>query len=152
MDASPSQRLCVKAKPRTRVPYQLFRTQSRLSQAAEGRMHRQTREPWPRCWTGSILNCFLHTMVTIRALASARGSVATRRVATGPRARRARGQRARPLEGPKGPRVAKTCESEGPKGPRTSKAECPSRCLPVLLYVFHNSAQNREIHGPFSRP
>ena len=33
---------------------------------------------------------------------------------------RARGQRARPLEGPKGPRVAKTCESEGPKGPRTS--------------------------------
>ena len=68
------------------------------------------------------------------------------------RARRARGQRARPLEGPKGPRVAKTCESEGPKGPRTSKAKCPSRSLPVLLYVFHNSAQNREIHGPFSRP
>ena len=56
----------------------------------------------------------------IRALASARGSVATRRVATRPRARRARGQRAQPLEGPKGPRVAKTCESEGPKGPRTS--------------------------------
>ena len=76
----------------------------------------------------------------IRALASARGSVPTRR---------ARGQRARPLEGPKGPRVAKTCESEGP---RTSKAKCPSRCLPVLLYVFHNSAQNREIHGPFSKP
>ena len=88
----------------------------------------------------------------IRALASARGSVATRRVATRPRARRARGQRARPLEGPKGPRVAKTCDSEGPKGPRTSKAKCPSRCLPVLLYVFHNSAQNRKIHGPFSRP
>ena len=88
----------------------------------------------------------------IRALASARGSVATRRVATGPRARRARGQRARSLEGPKGPRVAKTCESEGPKGPRTSKAKCPPRRLPVLLYVFHNSAQNREIHGSFSRP
>ena len=88
----------------------------------------------------------------IRALASARGSVATRRVATGPRARRARGQRARPLEGPKGPGVAKTCESEGPKGPRTSKAKCPSRRLPVLLYVFHNSAQNREIQGPFLRP
>ena len=92
---------------------------------------------------------FVSKWVTIRALASARGSVATRRVATGPRAR---GQRARPLEGPKGPRVAKTCESEGPKGPRTSKAKCPSRCLPVLLYVFHNSAQNREIQGPFSRP
>ena len=86
----------------------------------------------------------IQTSMKIRALASARGSVATRRVATGPRA-----QRARPLEGPKGPRVAKTCESEGP---RTSKAKCPSRCLPVLLYVFHNSAQNREIHGPFSRP
>ena len=62
------------------------------------------------------------------------------------------GQRARSLEGPKGPRVAKTCESEGPKGPRTSKAKCPPRRLPVLLYVFHNSAQNREIHGSFSRP
>ena len=72
----------------------------------------------------------LSICLSIRALASARGSVATRRVATGPRARRARGQRARPLEGPKGPRVAKTCETEGP---RTSKAKCPSRCLPVLL-------------------
>ena len=54
--------------------------------------------------------------------------------------------------GPEGPENAKTCEYEGPKGPRTSKAKCPSRCLPVLLYVFHNSAQNREIQGPFSRP
>ena len=35
---------------------------------------------------------FVSKWVTIRALASARGSVATRRVATGPRARRARGQ------------------------------------------------------------
>ena len=41
--------------------------------------------------------------------------------------------------------------ARGPEGPRTSKAKCPSRCLPVLLYVFHNSAQNREIQGPFSR-
>ena len=54
----------------------------------------------------------LRNTAHIRALASARGSVATRRVATGPRARRARRQRARPLEGPKGPRVAQTCESE----------------------------------------
>ena len=83
----------------------------------------------------------------IRALASARGSVATRRVATRPRARRARGQRARTLEGPEGPRVAKTCESEGPKGPRTSKAQCPFWRLPVLLYVFHDSAKNRDFHG-----
>ena len=37
----------------------------------------------------------------------------------------------------------------GVEGPRTSKAKCPSRRLPVLLYVFHNSAQNREIHGTF---
>ena len=29
-------------------------------------------------------------------------------------------KKARSLEGPKGPRVAETCESEGPKGPRTS--------------------------------
>ena len=74
----------------------------------------------------------------IRALASARGSVATRK---------ARGQRARPLEGPKGPTVASTCESEGPKGPRTSLAECPFWRLPVLLYVFHDSAKNRDFHG-----
>ena len=46
----------------------------------------------------------------IRALASARGSVA----------RRAQRQRRQSLEGPKGPRVAETRESEGPKGPRTS--------------------------------
>ena len=45
---------------------------------------------------------------TIRALASARGSVVTQN------------KKARSLEGPKGPRVAETCESEGPKGPRTS--------------------------------
>ena len=61
-----------------------------------------------------------------------------------PRARRARGQRARPLEGPKGPRVAKTCESEGP---RTSIAQCPFWRLPVLLYVFHDSAKNRDFRG-----
>ena len=77
----------------------------------------------------------------IRALASARGSVA----------RRAQGHRIWPLEGPKGPRVAETCESEGPKGPRTSKAKCPFWRLPVLLYVFHNSAQNREFHGLINR-
>ena len=76
-------------------------------------------------------NCRNHV---IRALASARGSAA----------RRAQGHRIWPLEGPKGPRVAETSESEGPKGPRTSKAKCPFWRLPVLLYVFHNSAQNRE--------
>ena len=37
-------------------------------------------------------NCVCLLYLLIRALASARGSVATRRVATGPRARRARGQ------------------------------------------------------------
>ena len=36
--------------------------------------------------------CKIPVQCSIRALASARGSVATRRVATGPRARRARGQ------------------------------------------------------------
>ena len=62
----------------------------------------------------------------IRALASARGSVA----------RRAQKHRRLPLEGPKGPRVAETRESEGPKGPRTSKAQSSFRRLPVLLYMF----------------
>ena len=51
------------------------------------------------------------------------------------------------LEGPKGPRVAQTRESEGPKGPRTSKAQSSFRRLPVLLYVFLNSAQNRDFRG-----
>ena len=62
-------------------------------------------------------------MFIIRALARACGSVA----------QRVRRQRRQPLEGPKGPRVAKTCESEGPKGPRTSKARFSLRRLPVLL-------------------
>ena len=83
--------------------------------------------------------CFFQDKPHIRALASARGSVA----------RRAQGHRIWPLEGP---RVAETCESEGPEGPRTSKAKCPFWRLPVLLYVFHNSAQNREFHGLISRP
>ena len=73
----------------------------------------------------------------IRALASARGRVA----------RRAQRPRRKPLEGPKGPRVAKTCESEGPKGLRTSKALCLFWRLPVLLYVFHDSAKNRDFRG-----
>ena len=87
-----------------------------------------------------------HQMVsqTIRALASARGSVA----------RRAQKHRRQPLEGPKGPRVAETRESEGPKGPRTSKAQSSFRRLPVLLllYVFHDSAKNRDIHGTIQVP
>ena len=78
----------------------------------------------------------------IRALASARGSVA----------RRAQKHRRRPLEGPKGPRVAETRESEGPKGPRTSKAQSSFWRLPVLLYVFVNSAQNRDFHGTIRIP
>ena len=69
----------------------------------------------------------------IRALASARGSVA----------RRAQRPSEWTLEGPKGPRVSKTCESEGP---RTSRAKCPSWRLPVLLYVFVNSTKNRDFH------
>ena len=73
----------------------------------------------------------------IRALASARGSVV----------RRAQRPRRKPLEGPKGPRVPKTRESEGPKGPRTSKAQCLFWRLPVLLYVFHDSAKNRDFRG-----
>ena len=90
---------------------------------------------------GLTLPLYLLYTYIIRALASARGSVA----------RRAQRHRICPLEGPKGPRVAETCESEGPKGPRTSKAWCPFRRLPVLLYVFHNSAQNREFHGLINR-
>ena len=78
----------------------------------------------------------------IRALASARGSVA----------RRAQKHRRLPIEGPKGPRVAETRESEGPKGPRTSKAQSSFWRLPVLLYVFHDSAKNRDFHGTIQVP
>ena len=59
----------------------------------------------------------------IRALASARGSVP----------QMAQSQIRQPLE--------------GPKGPRTSKAQSSFRRLPVLLYVFHDSAKNRYFHG-----
>ena len=60
--------------------------------------------------------------------------------------------RRQPLEGPKGPRVAETRESEGPKGLRTSKAQSSFRRLPVLLYVFHDSAKNRDFHGTIQVP
>ena len=88
---------------------------------------------------GMKRDCFF---TFIRALASARGSVA----------RRAQKHRRQPLEGPKGPRVAETRESEGPKGPRTSKAQSSFRRLPVLLYVFHDSAKNRNFHGTIQVP
>ena len=76
------------------------------------------------CQTGTKINIY------IRALASARGSVA----------RRAQRPRRKPLEGPKGPRVAKTRESEGPKGPRTSKAQCSQLWLSLPLGFHYFSA------------
>ena len=87
----------------------------------------------------------------IRALASARGSVA----------RRAQRPRKKPLEGPKGPRVAKTRESEGPKGPRTSKAQsalasatiCFSRFSQKSRFSRHNLSilMTANMHENFSR-
>ena len=77
--------------------------------------------------------------IAIRALASARGSVATRRVATGPRARRARGQRARPLEGPKGPRLAESGQNmqvRGPEGPEDEQSEVPVSALASAIICF----------------
>ena len=87
----------------------------------------------------------------IRALASARGSVA----------RRAQRHRRQPLEGPKGPRVPKTRESEGPKGPRTSKAQsalasatiCFSRFSQKSRFSWHNlsTLMTAKMHENFSR-
>ena len=87
----------------------------------------------------------------IRALASARGSVA----------RRAQRPRRKPLEGPKGPRVAKTRESEGPKGPRTSKAQsalasatiCFSRFSQKSRFSWHNlsTLMTANMHENYSR-
>ena len=87
----------------------------------------------------------------IRALASARGSVA----------RRAQRPRRKPLEGPKGPRVAKTRESEGPKGPRTSKAQsalasatiCFSRFSQKSRFSRHNLStfMTAKMHENFNR-
>ena len=87
----------------------------------------------------------------IRALASARGSVA----------RRAQRPSRKPLEGPKGPRVAKTRESEGPKGPRTSKAQsalasatiCFSRFSQKSRFSWHNLStfMTAKMHENFNR-
>ena len=87
----------------------------------------------------------------IRALASARGSVA----------RRAQRPSRKPLEGPKGPRVAKTRESEGPKGPRTSKAQsalasatiCFSRFSQKSRFSWHNLSTftTAKMHENFNR-
>ena len=89
--------------------------------------------------------------MVIRALASARGSVA----------RRAQRPSRKPLEGPKGPRVAKTRESEGPKGPRTSEAQsalasatiCFSRFSQKSRFSWHNlsTLMTAKMHGNFSR-
>ena len=78
-------------------------------------------------------------LLVIRALASARGSVATR----GPEGPEGGNTAAR---GPEGPESVET------EGPRTSKTKCPSRRLPVLLYVFHGSAQNHDFHGSINIP
>ena len=84
----------------------------------------------------------------IRALASARGSVA----------RRAQRPSRKPLEGP---RVAKTRESEGPKGPRTSKAQsalasatiCFSRFSQKSRFSWHNLSTftTAKMHENFNR-
>ena len=89
-------------------------------------------------WPFNKVRIYSH-LYFIRALASARGSVA----------RRAQKHRRLPIEGP---RVAETRESEGPKGPRTSKAQSSFWRLPVLLYVFHDSAKNRDFHGTIQVP
>ena len=91
------------------------------------------------------------SLALIRALASARGSVA----------RRAQRPSRKPLEGPKGPRVAKTRESEGPKGPRTSKAQsalasatiCFSRFSQKSRFSWHNLStfMTAKMHENFNR-
>ena len=93
----------------------------------------------------------LLSIIFIRALASARGSVA----------RRAQRPSRKPLEGPKGPRVAKTRESEGPKGPRTSKAQsalasatiCFSRFSQKSRFSWHNLSTftMAKMHENFNR-
>ena len=64
----------------------------------------------------TVLTCvgIVALAIVVRALASARGSVVTQKK------KKKKKKKTRSLEGPKGPRVAETCESEGPKGPRTS--------------------------------
>ena len=77
----------------------------------------------------------------IRALASARGSVA----------RRAQRPRRKPLEGPKGPRVAKTRESEGPTGAKICRGfqGKKSRCRdkPKCQISRHCRGKNRKNRG-----
>ena len=56
--------------------------------------------------------------------------------------------------GPEGPESGKNMRVRGPEGPEDEQSLVPVSALAsaTILYVFHNSAQNREIHGPFSRP
>ena len=75
----------------------------------------------------------------IRALASARGSVATR----GPEGPEGGNTAARGPEGPE------SVETEAPKGPRTFKRKWR---LPALLYVFHGSAENLDFYGSIQIP
>ena len=50
--------------------------------------------------------------------------------------------------GPEGPESGQNMRVRGPEGPEDElEAECPFWRLPVLLYVFHDSAKNRDFHG-----
>ena len=87
-------------------------------------------------WTWVTFTKNVSSRDGIRALASARGSVATR----GP-------------EGPEGGNTAargpESVETEAPKGPRTFKRKWR---LPALLYVFHGSAENLDFYGSIQIP
>ena len=84
-----------------------------------------------------VCEVLIITSEIIRALASARGSVA----------RRAQRHRKQPLEGPKAQEWPKNASPRARRARGRAKLTCPSRRLPVLLYVFPHSAQNRNFRG-----
>ena len=66
----------------------------------------------------------------IRALASARGSVATRRVATGPRTK------GTATQGPEGPESGQNMPVRGPEGPEDEQSEVPVSALASAIICF----------------
>ena len=77
-------------------------------------------------------------MIQIRALASARGSVAIRRVAEGPKGPRTKGTATR---GPEGPESGQNMRVRGPEGPEDEQSQVPVLALASATICFSRFSQ-----------
>ena len=91
----------------------------------------------------SLLYC------NIRALASARGSVATRRVAKGPKGPRTKGTATR---GPEGPESGQNMRVRGPEGPEDEQSPVPVLALASATICFSRFSQKSRFSWHYLGP